>query len=93
MVAETSLSLIGSADRVLIEGRFAEAAVFVRGLARLRPDLTFYTANAHNDVSFGALRLVEPDLAPSGRLARVEPLDVDLTDYWTRWLRAVERHA
>lgn len=85
LVAETTLSLIGTQDVLLVEGRFAEAEVFVRALAQLRPDLTVYTANAHNDVSFGALRLINPGFQPEGSLRRVRPLDYDLTDYAARW--------
>jgi sugar (pentulose or hexulose) kinase len=85
LVAETSLSLIGTKQTLLVEGRFAEADVFVRTLASLRPDLAVYTANAHNDVSFGALRLINPDLRPDGTLSRVLPLAQDLTAYATQW--------
>lgn len=85
LVAETSLSLIGTKQVLLVEGRFAEAEVFVRALASLRPDLAVYTANAHNDVSFGALRLINPELQPDGTLNRVLPLKHDLTDYAARW--------
>lgn len=85
LVTETCLSLVGATDAVLIEGRFAEAEVFVRALASLRPDLTFYTGPAHNDVSFGALRLLHPELRPQGELARVEPLAEDLTTYAATW--------
>ena len=85
LVAETSLSLIGTKQVLLVEGRFAEAEVFVRALASLRPDLAVYTANAHNDVSFGALRLINPELQPNGALSRVLPLDQDLTEYAVRW--------
>jgi sugar (pentulose or hexulose) kinase len=85
LVAETSLSLIGSKQTLLVEGRFAEAEVFVRALASLRPDLAVYTANAHNDVSFGALRLINPDLRPNGTLRRVLPLTQDLTAYAAQW--------
>lgn len=85
LVADAALGLIGTKERLLIEGRFAEAEVFVRGLAALRPDLAVYTANAHNDVSFGALRLIDPTLAPQGELTRVVPLDGDLATYRLRW--------
>ncbi|UVO54367.1 FGGY-family carbohydrate kinase [Sphingomonas sp. SUN039] len=85
LVTATSLDLIGTRERLLVEGRFADAQVFVRALASLRPDLVVYTANAHNDVSFGALRLIDPSLKPQGALARVAPLDVDLTAYSARW--------
>ena len=90
LVAETSLSLIDTQQTLLVEGRFAEAQVFVRALASLRPDLTVYTANAHNDVSFGALRLINPGLQPGGTLSRVMPLEQDLSNYAARW-RALAR--
>jgi sugar (pentulose or hexulose) kinase len=85
LVADTSLDLIGSKERILVEGRFAEAEVFVRALAALRPDTAVYTANAHNDVSFGALRLIDSTLSPQGKLVRVTPLDGDLAGYRARW--------
>jgi sugar (pentulose or hexulose) kinase len=85
LVAETSLSLIGTKQILLVEGRFADAEVFVRALASLRADLAVYTANAHNGVSFGALRLINPKLQPDGKLTRVPPLDQDLSNYAARW--------
>lgn len=87
LVADASLDLIGSKGRLLIEGRFAEAEVFVRALAALRPDTEVYVANAHNDVSFGALRLVKPSLEAQGALRRVEPLDGDIAGYRSKWHR------
>lgn len=93
LVTDTSLDLIGSSERLLVEGRFAEAEVFVRALASLRPDTAVYTANAHNDVSFGALRLIDPALRPHGELARVQPLDADLDTYRNRWKAEVEAAA
>lgn len=87
LVADTSLDLIGSKERLLIEGRFAEAEVFVRALAALRPDTEVYVANAHNDVSFGALRLINPSLAAQGELRRVEPLEGDIAGYRAKWHR------
>jgi sugar (pentulose or hexulose) kinase len=93
LVADTALDLVGTRERLLVEGRFAEAEVFVRALARLRPDLAVYVGPAHNDVSFGALRLVDPALKPDGDLMRVQPLDTDLTAYRTAWLDHVEAMA
>lgn len=90
LVADVSLDLIGSKERILVEGRFAEAEVFVRALAALRPGTKVFTANAHNDVSFGALRLVNPDLAPQGELVQVLPLEGDLAGYRARWRTLVE---
>lgn len=85
MVADTSLDLIGSKERLLIEGRFADAEVFVRALAALRPETEVFVANAHNDVSFGALRLINPLLQAQGGLRRVEPLEGDLIAYRGKW--------
>jgi len=85
LVADASLDLIGAKDRLLVEGRFAEAQVFVRALAALRPGTRVYTANVHNDVSFGALRLIDPALAPEGGLTEISPLATDLTAYRQAW--------
>jgi hypothetical protein len=52
--------------------------------------MAVYTANAHNDVSFGALRLIDPDLRPHGQLVRVAPLEHDLTAYKHTWTELVE---
>ncbi len=88
LVADTSLDLIGSHDCLLVEGRFAEAEVFVRALASLRPESKVYVANAHNDVSFGALRLIDPTIRPKGGLTQIEKLDVDLDAYRSEWHQA-----
>lgn len=85
LVADVALDLIGAGERLLVEGRFAEAQVFVRALAALRPDMQVFTGPAHNDVSFGALRLIDPGLAPDGALKLVEPLDANLETYRNRW--------
>lgn len=93
LVSDVSLDLIGAGERLLIEGRFAEAEVFVRALAALRPDTRVYVANAHNDVSFGALRLIDPSLAPQGELKLVEPLEGDLASYRKKWREMVKEAA
>lgn len=85
MVADASLELIGTKERVLVEGRFGEAQAFVRTLATLRQDLEVLVSNQHNDVSYGALRLIDPALTPPSALVRVQPLDCDLTGYAARW--------
>jgi hypothetical protein len=85
LVADVSLDLIGAKDRLLIEGRFAQCEVFVRALASLRPDTAVYVAQSESDASFGALRLVNPDLSPQSSLTRVTPLPQNLEDYRRRW--------
>ena len=85
LMADALMTLIGSEKSLLIEGRFAEAQVFVRALATLRQDMKVYVANAHDDVPYGALRLLNPTLPPFHPLAPVEPLDLDLSAYASRW--------
>jgi len=85
LVTDAMLDLIGSTGCLLIEGRFAEAEVFTRALASLRPDMAIHVANAHNDVGLGAIRLIDPAIAPAGQLRRVEPLGADLTEYRRTW--------
>lgn len=85
LVADAALDLVGANNKLLVEGRFAEAEVFVRALASLRPDMQIFVANAHNDVSFGALRLIMPSLRPIGELRRIVPLNEDLTAYAKAW--------
>ena len=88
LVADVALDLVGSRERLVVEGRFAEAEVFVRALASLRPEMQVYVANAHNDVSFGALRLIDPQLKPQGELVAVRPLKADLAAYRAQWRAA-----
>lgn len=91
LVADAALDLIGARDRLLIEGRFSESLVFVRALAALRPEMSVYVSHAHSDVSFGALRLINPRLRAATSLVRVEPLPQDLTTYRERWRDEAER--
>jgi len=90
LVADVSLDLIGAKDTILVEGRFGEAEVFVRALASLRPNDQIYCSDAHTDVSFGALRLIDETLKPSGSLRQIKPLDSDLSEYKLDWLRQSE---
>ncbi|MFM5906952.1 MAG: FGGY-family carbohydrate kinase [Novosphingobium sp.] len=93
LMTDASLDLIGSKERLLIEGRFARSALFTRALASLRPETAVYTASAEGDVSFGALRLAAPELAPAGTITRVEPLDRDLNAYRDAWYDAIAAFA
>lgn len=85
LMTDASLDLIGSRDRLLVEGRFAEAKVFVRALAALRPQCVVYVANEHNDVALGALRLLDPELVPAGTLKQVPPIEGDIATYRKCW--------
>ncbi|HEV7385181.1 MAG TPA: carbohydrate kinase, partial [Phenylobacterium sp.] len=91
LVADRALDLIGARERILVEGRFAEAQVFVRALASLRPRDTFYVSNAQHDVSYGALRLLNPQLAALSSLEKAPPLETDLRDYASQWRRDAAR--
>lgn len=90
LMADASLELIGSRLRILIEGRFAQAEVFVRALASLRPADRIYVSPVENDVSYGALRLLNPALRPATALVRVQPLEVPLKAYREQWRRDVQ---
>jgi sugar (pentulose or hexulose) kinase len=90
LVADTALDLIGSRNKLLIEGRFAQSEIFVRALASLRPDTAVYTSIAEADVSFGALRLVDPSITPQESLERVAPLARDLNSYKAEWHQSVK---
>ena len=91
LVADESLNLVGARERIVIEGRFAEAQVFVRALASLRPQDRLYTSNAHQDVSYGALRLLHPGLEAVSTLELIAPLGEDLSAYAAQWRRDAAR--
>lgn len=85
LMADTALDLIGSRERLLIEGRYADDVILRRALATLRPRQSVYTNTAGSDLGLGALRLTEPALRADGKLARVVPLDLDLSRYARDW--------
>ena len=89
-MADACLDLVGSRERLLVEGRFAEAEIFIRGLATLRPNQKVYVSNAHDDVPYGALRLIHPHLQPASALTPVQPLDIALDGYRARWRQRIE---
>jgi sugar (pentulose or hexulose) kinase len=95
LVADVSLDLIGSRDVLMVDGRFAQAPIFVQTLAALRPETTVLINRDTQGVARGALQLVHgvDDEAPT--LERVVPLPMeltaDLTAYRARWRDATER--
>ena len=89
LMADCLLDLIGAREQILIEGRFAGSDVFARALASLRPTTAIHVARGEADVSFGALRLIWPDLRPPAALTQVVPLPHDLTAYREAWRRNI----
>jgi sugar (pentulose or hexulose) kinase len=85
LMADTSLSLIGSCEKLVIEGRFAADPVFTRALASLRPDQTVYLSQAGDNVPLGALQLIDDNLPPEARLTRATPLEMDMSSYAREW--------
>jgi sugar (pentulose or hexulose) kinase len=85
LIAETLLSLVGAQDHVLVDGRFAAAPIFVRTLARLRPDLAVLVSDGGDDVARGALSLLGGQMPPPPLLRRIEPLPFPLDGYADRW--------
>jgi sugar (pentulose or hexulose) kinase len=85
LMSDTSLGLIGSRERLVIEGRFASDPVFTRALAALRPEQTIYLSQMQDTVPLGALRLAGAELPANAALERVEPLEIDLRGYAKRW--------
>lgn len=90
LMAHASLTLIGSSERIVIEGRFADDAVFTGALTALRQDQVIYTTNAHDCVPFGALRLVNPALQPQALLTRATPLPFDISEYAQKWQQCAD---
>ncbi|MGH6997397.1 MAG: carbohydrate kinase, partial [Phenylobacterium sp.] len=85
MTAHAALGLIGARERIVVEGRFAGAEVFVRALAALRPSEAIYVSGAEHDASYGALRLLEDQPLSPSSLTRVRPLEVDIGGYAQQW--------
>lgn len=86
LMSDTLLELIGTRERVLIEGRFARDRTFITALATLRKDLEILVHDEdEGGVTYGALRLVTPQLPPPGTLQRIAALDIDLAAYQAHW--------
>ena len=91
LMLDTSLGLIGAADRLIVQGRFVADAVFARALATLRPNQTVMLAPSSNSLCFGALSLIDPALVPETALIAVSPLPFDLRPYAARWCEQLAR--
>ena len=93
LVTDVSLDLIGARDRIVIEGRFAENETYAGALATIRPQDEIYVSHGQDGVAYGALRLVEPGLAPKSRLTRVAPVGDDLEAYKSLWRQRCDEAA
>ena len=85
LMADASLDLIAAEGPIVIEGRFAQNAVFAGALAALRPASPVFACADGDRIAYGAARLWRPDLAPAGQIEAVAPVAVDLTAFADRW--------
>jgi sugar (pentulose or hexulose) kinase len=85
LMTDVALGLIGSCERLVIEGRFVADTVFARTLASLRPEQTVWLAPSSNSVCHGALSLVAPGLALESELVPVEPAPFPVARYAGGW--------
>jgi hypothetical protein len=83
---EVMLALLGTRERIVIEGRFARVDLFTRTVATLRRDCNVYVNPISEGAAFGPLGLTRPDFRPSCALKLVPPLQVDLLSYRAKWL-------
>lgn len=76
------LELVGAEGPIVVEGRFADDAIFTAALAALRPSSPVYAVPAGGDgVAIGAARLYWPGLRPPAALRHVERAPFDLSQY------------
>jgi sugar (pentulose or hexulose) kinase len=85
LMTDAALDLIGSKHTLIVEGRFARAALFVAALARLRSDMAVRVAPDSVDVALGALTLAHPSLSLAQAMTPVTPLPLELLKYRDRW--------
>jgi sugar (pentulose or hexulose) kinase len=85
LMADTSLSLIGARDRLVVEGRFIADSVFTRALASLRPELSVSLAPSSNSLCHGAISLAAPETVFDSELVEVKPLPFAIAAYASRW--------
>ena len=85
LMADTSLELIGSRDRLLIEGRFAEAVVFTRALATFTAQPARLCLQRSSGCGVWRIAAAAPQLPPPCNLTPVEPLQLDLSTYACEW--------
>ncbi len=85
LMSDVGLDRVGASGSLLVEGRFGGSVIYARALAALRPRNRVFVSGAEIDVSWGALRLMLPALAAPGALSLVEPLELDLAAYKSRW--------
>jgi len=91
LMTDACLTLVRSEGPIVLEGRFAAAALFPGALAALRPDQPVLICGGGDGVALGAARLWRPDAARGLDLTPVAPLDIDLTGYAERWREAAAK--
>lgn len=85
LMCDVGLDLIGASGPILIDGRFGRCVPFTRALASLRQGARVFIGSEESNVSYGALRVVRPDLKSDIALKEVPPLEFDLSAYRSRW--------
>lgn len=84
-VTDAALRAIGANGKILIDGRFAKSSGFASTLASIRPDDSIMVGSAENDVAFGALRLIMPQMEPKVSLKKIAPLKYQMVEYLAKW--------
>lgn len=90
-MADASLDLGGTRTHISGDERFADAEVFVRSVATVRPRDMIYLTSAHRSILYSSLRLGDPMLAPAVGLDRVDSLLRNVDAYRAAWFQDVER--
>ena len=88
LMADHALKLAGSERLVVVDGRFANSALFTGALATLRPELQVAVADAENDIALGALRAADDAYPVAQNLRPIAPLPLDLNSYRAGWQAA-----
>jgi sugar (pentulose or hexulose) kinase len=89
LMAETCLGLAGARGAVIVEGPFANNAVFLSALAALVPSPVLARPDATGTTDGAALLAYGPDAAvPIAYGEPVQPLAVDIREYAVTWRAA-----
>jgi len=85
LMTHASLDLIAATGPIVIEGRFADDAVFPAALAALCPNQPVFRIDLADGIALGGARLKFPDLGSQKTAERVEPWGADMETYASQW--------